>query len=115
MADTQKLFNENTRDKYYDWFVKKIYNDMLINTENYEQISPGVFRFLMFQIFCYFKFFDHDLPDDHDENYYFEREWRIVGNLKFTLNDIKRIIISEDHAKQFRNDIPDYCGQLSFI
>ncbi len=49
-------------------------------------------EFLMFQIFCYFKFFDHDLPDDHDENYYFEREWKIVGNLKFTLNDIKRII-----------------------
>lgn len=70
--------------------------------------------FLKLHILSYIKFFDHNLPDDHEENYYFEREWRIVGNLKFRMSDIKRILIPNNYAGQFRKDFPQYYGQLTF-
>lgn len=42
-------------------------------------------RFLSFHIFSYLKFFDHSLNDDHEDNYYFEREWRVIGNIHFSI------------------------------
>lgn len=70
--------------------------------------------FLEFHIFSYLKFFDHELKEDEEKNYYFEREWRIVGNLKFKISDIKRIFIPENYTRLFRKDFPQYYGQLTF-
>ena len=71
--------------------------------------------FLKLHILSYIKFFDHSLSDEHQENYYFEREWRIVGNLKFRISVIKRILMPESYARQFRKDFPQYYGQLTFV
>jgi hypothetical protein len=71
--------------------------------------------FLDFHVFSYLKFFDHDLLDHHPENYYFEREWRIVGSLRFDIDDIIRVFIPKEYAKQFRKDCPDYFGQITFV
>jgi hypothetical protein len=64
----------------------------------------------------YIKLFDHTLPDEHPDNVYFEREWRVLGNVKFGLKDIQRILIpkDKDYAERFRKDFPEYYGQLSF-
>jgi hypothetical protein len=70
--------------------------------------------FLDFHVFSYLKFFDHVLLDHHPDNYYFEREWRIVGNLRFTIDDLLRVFMPKEYAKQFRKDCPDYCGQITF-
>jgi len=71
--------------------------------------------FFNLHILSYIKFFDHNLPDVHEENYYFEREWRIVGKLKFRISDIKRILMPQSYARQFRKDFPHYYGQLTFV
>jgi len=71
--------------------------------------------FLDFHVFSYLKFFDHDLLEDHPENYYFEREWRIVGSLRFNIDDIIRVFIPKAYAKQFREGYPDYFGQITFV
>jgi hypothetical protein len=71
--------------------------------------------FLDFHVFSYLKFFDHDLLDHHPENYYFEREWRIVGSLRFDIDDIIRVFIPKAYAKQFREDCPAYFGQITFV
>lgn len=71
--------------------------------------------FLKLHVLSYIKFFDHKLPDNHEENYYFEREWRIVGSLEFSVTDIGRIFIPESYARQFREEFPHYCGQLTFV
>jgi hypothetical protein len=55
------------------------------------------------------------LNEDDPENYYFEREWRILGNLWFEITDINRVIIPESYAKKFIKDIPEYSGQLTFV
>jgi hypothetical protein len=71
--------------------------------------------FLDFHVFSYVKFFDHALLDAHPENYYFEREWRIVGSLRFHIDDIIRVVIPKKYAKQFRKNCPDYFGQITFV
>ena len=72
-------------------------------------------RFLNFHIFSYFKFFDHTLDDDHKDNYYFEREWRVLGNVKFSLSDIKTIFLPTQFSETFRGRYPQYSGQLIFV
>ncbi|WDT79667.1 MAG: hypothetical protein MPW14_21460 [Candidatus Manganitrophus sp.] len=44
-----------------------------------------------------------------------EREWRILGNLHFTLQDIRRIILPESYAPRLREELPKYIGQITFV
>jgi len=38
--------------------------------------------------------------DDHDlNNYYFEREWRVVGNVAFTINNVGYFIVPTYHYR----------------
>lgn len=70
--------------------------------------------FIDFKVFGYVKPFNDSLPEDDVDNYYMEREWRIVGNLDFKLQDVYRIILPQSYVKQFKLDFPDYCGQITF-
>lgn len=72
-------------------------------------------RFFNFHIFSYVKFFDHVLSDDHPDNFYFEREWRIVGNVPFSLDDVKTVIFPSEYAKDFRAEMPAYAGAVRFM
>ena len=112
---------------YFDEMVKKYQGllkllcRLIYKIDNLEQ-RGGAFNnlneieiFSKFHFFSYLKFFDHELQDSDLENYYFEREWRIVGNLQFNKKDIKRVFLLPDYAKQFRKDCPDYYGQITFI
>jgi hypothetical protein len=72
-------------------------------------------RFLDFGVFSFVKFFDDTYPEDHEENFYMEREWRLLGGVRFALDDIARIIIPRDYAKRFRSEVPNYFGQLTFV
>jgi hypothetical protein len=71
-------------------------------------------RFFGFHIFSFIKCFDSTKTESHLENYYMEREWRMLGNLSFTKNDVCRILVPEKYAVRIRADIPDYIGQLTF-
>lgn len=79
------------------------------------QLMNEIFNFLNFHIFSLIKFYDSSLPDNDDVNYYFEREWRVIGHLKFKIKDIKTIFIPKEYAERFRKDFPDYLGQLIFV
>jgi hypothetical protein len=71
-------------------------------------------NFLDFRIFSYVKIFDPLKEDDDPDNYYMEREWRVIGNFEFALSDVHRIIIPSAFAARFRADLPEYTGQISF-
>ncbi|HVQ40139.1 MAG TPA: hypothetical protein VMS31_21545 [Pyrinomonadaceae bacterium] len=71
-------------------------------------------EFFAWYLFPYFKFFDAELTDDHRDNYYMEREWRVVGAVHFNAKDIRRILIPEAYRQRLRLDLPAYDGQVTF-
>ena len=72
------------------------------------------FHFLEWEVFSRLKFFEHTRGDADQKNYYMEREWRVVGKVCFTLDDVSRIIIPRQYARQLRQHVPDYFGQITF-
>lgn len=71
-------------------------------------------HFCEWNIFAFIKFFDYGLADTDENNYYFEREWRTLANVRFTLGDVARIILPRQYARKLRADLPDYCGEVAF-
>lgn len=121
------FFRMVPRSEYYDKMVRE-YHEVLPLLEGLvrqHQESPGVtgdFRrllnlqgFLDFHVFSFTKFFDDTKPDDDPANFYMEREWRMLGNLDFRLEDVHRVILPESYAKRFRQDVPKYAGQVTFV
>lgn len=72
-------------------------------------------HFLATHLFGFVLFFDATAADEDPENLYMEREWRVMGNVNFGLQDVRRVFLPEAFAVRFRADLPDYCGQLTFI
>jgi hypothetical protein len=66
------------------------------------------------EFWSFIKFFDTTKHESHTENYYMEREWRILGRLDFSIEDVHRIILPKSYASMIRHDVPDYCGQIIF-
>lgn len=76
-------------------------------------ITP-LFVFLVYQFFSFVKFYEEGLPPDDEKNYYMEREWRVFGNLSFGLGDVRRVIFPERFSHSFREQVPDYYGEITF-
>ncbi len=111
--EDQAALHARTKGRYADWMTREYEKRRGLLRES--DIGKELDRFFAFDIFSFMKFFDHRLPDDHEDNHYFEREWRITGNLRFQLDDVRRVIIPEDFEKRFRLDAPDYDGQLTLV
>lgn len=70
--------------------------------------------FLDRYVLSFLKFFDSTILDDDKDNFYMEREWRILDNLTFELSDVYRVILPSGYASRLRADVPNYCGQVTF-
>lgn len=71
--------------------------------------------FLTLHNFNFLKFFDSTKADDDPENYYMEREWRVLGHVEFLVHDISSIIMPRKYGTEFRKRIDNYDGQLIYI
>lgn len=79
------------------------------------QVSEtGVPDFVFYRILSFIKAFDINRDESDYENYYMEREWRCIGNVKFSLDDVRRVIFPEKFAKRFRSDFPEYYQQITY-
>lgn len=139
LAKKAKVKRRVKKKNSYEYFEKDInkseyYNEMIKkyqllfsefnNLASKANEKPGVSflekeiqdleSFFNFHVFSFFKFFDHSKADDDLDNYYFEREWRIIGNLNFKSSDIKTIFLPSKFGSLFRKEIPDFNGQLIF-
>lgn len=74
-----------------------------------------LFIFIDFRLLSYVKFFDHSLPDDDPSNFYMEREWRVVGNVQFSLPDVTRVLVPPQYGSRLRLDVPEFAGQVTFV
>jgi hypothetical protein len=117
--------NQNkTREDYFKTNIKRYFSLMnqmkdIIKKDERENIHTLdelqlLDTFLMKHVYAYLKPFDVSKTDADKENYYLEREWRIVGDVQFTLDDVTRILIPEKYGKELREALPKYYGQISF-
>jgi Putative abortive phage resistance protein AbiGi, antitoxin len=65
-------------------------------------------------VFSYCVPFDTTHDESDKEHFYMEREWRVLGDVEFSLVKVERVILPRDYANRFRADVPDYNGQVSF-
>jgi len=63
-------------------------------------------------LFGYTKFFDPELPDDDPENFYMEREWRVLGEVVFSLRDVTCIMLPPEYVSRFKSAVPNYSGPI---
>jgi len=109
-----------------DWFEKEIKNFLMLLSKImgpgsdetvYKNIFANFGEFNWFfgnHILPFLKPFECNKSDTDEENYYMEREWRVLGFVKFALEDVSRIILPKSCIRRFREDIPDYYGQITF-
>jgi hypothetical protein len=124
--ELQEFARQFNKAQYFDWMVGFYIHqfdeiEQRILEDNGSSGAPDELhaigelqRLFNFHILSHIKFFDHNLPDDHPENFYFEREWRLLGNLNFNLDDVTRVILPKAFARDFRRDQPEYYGQITF-
>ena len=66
-------------------------------------------------VLAFIKPFDEMRAEDDPGNYYMEREWRTLTSIKFRLADVRRVIIPDAYADRFRENVPMYTGQVTFL
>lgn len=66
-------------------------------------------------LFGYMKVFDPSLPDNDPDNYYMEREWRVIGRVPFSLENVVRVLLPPEFEKRFREDFPAYSGAITTL
>lgn len=71
--------------------------------------------FLSTELLPFLKFFDLATPEDHPDNFYMEREWRVVGSVTFQLEDLERVFLPRQYATRWRECFPHYAGQITFV
>lgn len=117
-----RKLNRSIRSEYFDEIVKlygdHCYSEAPIKRNRWQEIPQkteclDIGQFL-FELLCYVKFFDSSKPDDDEDNYYMEREWRTPYYINFGIRDIQRIILPSIFSDRFRKDVPEYVGQITF-
>jgi hypothetical protein len=65
-----------------------------------------------FELFGFVKFYDASTADEDPTNYYMEREWRCLTNIRFSVADLRRIIVPQVFVERLRGDFPQYAGEI---
>lgn len=70
--------------------------------ENAQEAADDASSLITRDVQAFLKFWDVDLPEDHPENFYMEREWRKFGNLSLALC-LQEIIAPPQYQKALRS------------
>jgi hypothetical protein len=74
------------------------------------------FHMLLYQAtFAFVKSFNSAEAADSPENYYMEREWRVYGDVQFSMSDVQRIIVPRAYHDRLRQECPSYTGDLHIV
>lgn len=63
------------------------------------------------ELLAYLKFYDSDLPQDHPENYYTEREWRKFLPMPLDLA-LLEVVVPASYEEVTRNRFPQFSAKL---
>ncbi len=103
--------------KYHGFFEKVMDNKHQLTGTDFSTMDimkqiHELQQFFDFHVFSFMKFFDHTKDEQDPDNYYFEREWRVVGNVQFDISDIQTIIIPKEYESDFRYAFPNFNGEI---
>jgi hypothetical protein len=107
LPDTQSGYDVWARDKVFKENIQA-FSDKYLG----ELPQPQKY-FLDLLVFGFIKYFDDSASDEHRANVYMEREWRVIGDVSFALEDVHRVFMPERYAERFQEDLPDYKGELT--
>lgn len=69
-------------------------------------LHPKLKREFILEFAAYIKPFDISLTLDDPDNYYTEREWRMLGYLSFCKSDIHRVVLPQAYRSRFIAEFP---------
>ena len=73
-----------------------------------EEAISAIHSMLLKDFLAFIKPFNSELPHDHPNNYYMEREWRKYGNMRFEASQVSRILVARGYKSQTISDFPAY-------
>ena len=64
---------------------------------------------------AFLKPFDSELPDDHPDQFYAEREWRKYANLLFKPEQVRRVLVADGYRGRVEKDLPQFLGRTEVV
>ena len=58
----------------------------------------------------FIKPFNCDLSFEDPNNYYTEREWRLLGSVEIMPKSVKRIVVAAGYKDRLLKDLPEFAG-----
>jgi hypothetical protein len=68
--------------------------------------------FALFHLLAFVKFLDSSLEEDDSKNYYMEREWRAINNVRFEEENVKKVYLPDEYIEAFRQALPRYSDRV---
>ena len=68
----------------------------------------AIHSMLLKDFLAFIKPFNSELPHNHPNNFYMEREWRKYGNMKFETAQVSRVVVAKGYKEQAAKDFPAY-------
>jgi hypothetical protein len=96
LKETQALYG-HFKTKFVDSVIARSRERKRIlrsKPETEDEIIDGINKVLLFYVLAFMKPYDSDLPPDHIDYFYSEREWRLASHLWFTPADVTSVIVS---------------------
>lgn len=77
-----------------------------------ESAISGVHSMVLKDFLAFIKPFNSELPRNHPNNFYMEREWRKYGNMKFEPAQVSRLVVAQGYEERAKLDYPAYQGRI---
>jgi abortive phage resistance protein AbiGi (putative antitoxin) len=97
----ESLGNWAPTGRHFDEFIPQLRRTL---DRAGEAPTSSLSNFLHRDILSFYKFFDLAQAEQHPDNYYFEREWRILGNVKFGAQDVTRVFMPSEYVERFSKE-----------
>jgi hypothetical protein len=125
-SDDSIYEKRNMKEYYQENFSKTIFYFMMHYLPYTQRIAKEkqseaelrdtwkILHFLI-NVSSHFKPWNDKLEETDPNNFYYEREWRALNNINFSLSDIKVICLPKSYIKRFKEDFSDYNGEIESI
>jgi hypothetical protein len=77
-----------------------------------DDVILAVESILLREFLGFIKPFNSELPDDHPDNFYMEREWRLLGNMPFTLEQVTGLTVAAGYKERAEKEFQLLEGRI---